>query len=159
MDFLVAVKCGEHEDAGSGGFFADFEGGFDAGFDGHAEVHEDEVGVVLGKKVNGLLAVGGLGDDGDVRLGVDEGDEAHADERVVGDEDADFVFVFHVDSNQAPLNSVAAAHWTSGESSVGISTRTIVPEPGVLVMVSLPQRRWARSDMPRRPKWPSRGPA
>ena len=60
----------------------DLLGGGNAVHDGHLDVHDAQVGLVLLDEAHGLLAVGGLGDDLVSRLG--EGlDNVEADERLV----------------------------------------------------------------------------
>ena len=54
----------------------------------HPDVHQDDVGSVPPGEPDGRLAVGGLGDDVDIRLGLEDHPEAGPDQRlVVGDED------------------------------------------------------------------------
>lgn len=92
VDVFVEVEGGQDEHAGAfeGWVGADEEGGFESVEDGHADVHQDDVGEGAAGEVDGLASVGGLPCDGHVGLGVDEGGESVAyGGLVVGDEDAD----------------------------------------------------------------------
>ena len=63
-------------------------GGFDAVHAGHADVHQHDIGGVLGRRLDRFLAGAGLGDDLDVAGGLEHGLEAGAHHRlVVGDDD------------------------------------------------------------------------
>src|SRR5262249_31455359 len=139
------------EDASGGELFADFDGGIDAALDGHAQVHQGEVGVAFGEEFERLRTIGGFGDDFHVRFGVHERGQTHAhNEMVVGNQDSDFAFFLH-DSEDAGSETGGA-----GAGARGISARTTAPFPGALVKVTLPPSRLARSEMPSSPKWPSR---
>jgi hypothetical protein len=62
-------------------------GGFDAVHARHADVHQHDIGRMLGRRLDGFLAGAGLGDDLDVAGGLQHGLEAGAHHRlVVGDD-------------------------------------------------------------------------
>ncbi len=58
-------------------------GGLDTVHAGHDQVHQRDVGRVLGGELHGLLPAPGLGDHGYVRLGLQERPHALAHQRVV----------------------------------------------------------------------------
>jgi hypothetical protein len=62
----------------------------------HQQVHQDDVGLEPAGHGDALAAIGGLADDLDVVLQVEEHAEAHPDDRVVvDDQDADAGAVLH----------------------------------------------------------------
>ena len=67
VDVVVEVEGGEHDDLRPGfpAAASDLPGGLEAVHFGHAHVHQDHVGLVLGGGLDGLGPVGGLGDHGD----------------------------------------------------------------------------------------------
>ncbi|MCO5614894.1 hypothetical protein L7F22_069179 [Adiantum nelumboides] len=80
----------DHPGAGELRVAGDLPGRGDAVGAGHADVHEDDVRVVLAGRGDGLCAVGGLGDDVQVGLRAEQRAEPGADERlVVGEQDPD----------------------------------------------------------------------
>ena len=90
VDVLVEVEGREDEDVGGALVVQEPARGLQAVELGHADVHEHDVGLVLADARERLSAVGGLGDDLDVLLGVEDHAEAAAHEcLVVGDEDPD----------------------------------------------------------------------
>jgi hypothetical protein len=91
-DVLVGLEGGEDQDAGvgQGGVGADGGGGGEAVGVRHADVHEDDGGVVGAGEGDGLVPVGRFGDHRHVGGGVDEHSEGLAQEcLVVGEQDAD----------------------------------------------------------------------
>ena len=69
----------------------DLKGGFDAVEIGHADVHDDYVGLERFCKRDGFAAVAGLADDGEIGLLLDEQTETAADELVIiGEKNANF---------------------------------------------------------------------
>src|SRR5262249_52972542 len=62
-------------------------GGGDAVEAGHSDVHEYDVGEVLLGEADGVVAVGGLADDVDVVLGVEDHAEPGSDEFLVVDDE------------------------------------------------------------------------
>ena len=92
MHVLVEVEGGDHDDRrrlldiGAG----ELPGGLDAVDLGHADVEQADVGSQLAGECDGVEAVGGLTDDLDVFLGVEEHREAGPDDLlVVGEEYTD----------------------------------------------------------------------
>ena len=89
---LVEVERGEDHDlhVGQPLVVGDAPGGRQPVDAGHADVHQHDVGPQLEGEAHGLVAVGGLADDGDVVLRVEQGPEPAAHQRlVVGDDDGD----------------------------------------------------------------------
>ena len=83
-DVLVEPERGEDEDA----LARQPPGGLDAVHDRHTDVHQHDVGRVLRRSLDRLLAGAGLGDDLDVPGGLEHGLEAGPHHRlVVGDHD------------------------------------------------------------------------
>ncbi len=72
------------------GWLADEVGGeFEAGHVGHLDVGDEDVGFEAANGVEGLAAVGGGGDDGDVGLEFEEGGECAEDHSLIfGEDDA-----------------------------------------------------------------------
>ena len=85
LDELGLGEGGEHDD-GAAVLLDDLLGGGDAVHDGHLDVHDAEVGLMLACEADGFLAVSGLGDD--LVAGLGEGlDDVESDEGLVlGDE-------------------------------------------------------------------------
>ncbi|GAX56866.1 hypothetical protein SO3561_08434 [Streptomyces olivochromogenes] len=91
-DVFVDFEGGEDEDAGGVevGVGADGGGGGEAVGVGHADVHEDDVGLVDAGEVDGFFAVGGFVDDFEVGAGVDQDPEGRPEQGlVVGEQHAD----------------------------------------------------------------------
>ena len=89
---VVAVERGEDDDLGPGEpvVAGDAAGRREPVAPGHADVHQHDVGQRLDRLAHGLVTVGRLADDGDVRLGVEQGAEPGAHQRlVVGEQDGD----------------------------------------------------------------------
>ena len=85
-----AGEGGEDDDAGAGLGELEVGGEFEAGLLGHFDVGDDDVGREIAGELEGLAAVGGLGDDGDVGLEIEEGGERSAEHGLIfGEEDAD----------------------------------------------------------------------
>src|SRR5262249_15659472 len=79
------------EDDDGAEFAAEGVDGLDAVHAGQAEVHYDEVGAVGAVGFDGFFAFLDFGDEFDVRFELGGGDQAHADEDLVFDQnDADF---------------------------------------------------------------------
>ena len=84
-DVLVEVERREDHDAGAGEALVGSDAArrrepVDAR---HAHVHQHDVGAGLDRLADGLVPVGGLADDGDVRLGVEEGAKTGPDQGLV----------------------------------------------------------------------------
>jgi hypothetical protein len=133
---LVEVEGREHDDARlppaarlRGG--EDGARGLDAVHDGHADVHEDDVGQGLLRHPDALDAVARLADELEVGLAGDEHADARAEERLVVDEpDAD---------------AVAHAPTAAGSDADTTKLSPLCPAR------RLPPTREARSVMPARP--------
>ena len=84
-DVLVEREGREDHDpdGGEAGVGGDLAGGGETVELGHADVHQDDVGLLLARERERLAAVARLADHPDVVLGVEEGAEAAADERLV----------------------------------------------------------------------------
>src|SRR3954469_12025676 len=82
-DVLVDLESGqdEHAYAGQIGVGGDQAGGGQPVEFGHADVHDDDVGLALAGQIDGLPAGARLADDGQVLGGVDEHGESAADQR------------------------------------------------------------------------------
>ncbi len=110
----------------------DLPRGLDAVQHRHSDVHEHDVRAVLGAQLHCLGAVGGAGDDGDVRLRAEQrGESLSHDLVVVGDQ--------RPDHEPSP--------------SVGSSTSTTKPPPSAAPQENVPPAIVARSRMPTIP-WP-----
>ena len=150
----VPVKGGQHQHARAGVLAADFDGGLNAVLDRHTQVHQHQIRLAFAVEVHGLVAVGRFAHNHHVGFRVDQADQPHADDKmVVRHQDADVAIFFHQ----------TGCGWASfigtGSCGMGILTRTVAPALGALEKVISPRRRLARSEMPNKPKWPSRGPA
>ena len=92
VDVVVEVEGGQDQDAGRSVAGGDPACRLDPVEVRHADVHQDDVGAQRLGGVERGEAVGGLADDLEVGLGVEDDAEAGADELlVVGDQDADHV--------------------------------------------------------------------
>ena len=90
VDVFVGVVGGDDDDVGVGTGFTDAADGIDAFQVGHAQVHQGDIGLVLLMQLDGFKAVAGLGDDLEVVLEGEDGDDALADDAVVfGNENGD----------------------------------------------------------------------
>lgn len=79
---------GEEDDFDAGERVLDQTRGLEAADDGHGDVHEDEIGLVLFGEADGISAVGGFADDLDVSMGLkDFADRPSDDVAVVNDQD------------------------------------------------------------------------
>ena len=84
----VIVVHGEGDDADGGEEVVDASGGGDAVEFGHADVHDDDLGLEFFGEGDGFEAVFGFADDFEVGFGVEEEADAAADDGVViGEED------------------------------------------------------------------------
>ena len=79
----VGAEGREDEDFGGIGMPADLGGGGDAVEDGHADVHQDDVGVKVADGVDCLTAVGCLADELHRRGSAEHAGQTGSDERVV----------------------------------------------------------------------------
>ena len=87
---LVEVEGGEHQHPRGRLAREQPPGRLEPVHDRHPDVHQDDVGAGPPAGVDGLRAVAGLGDDSDLRVGLEDHPEAGAHEcLVVGDQDAD----------------------------------------------------------------------
>ena len=126
VDVLVEVEGGQHQHphralAGGGD---DPARRLDAVELGHADVHEHDVGLEVVGHRHRLGAVGGLADDVEVVLGVEDHLEPGAHERlVVGDQDANG----HLGGLLRHGREGSRAHACSARPSTGIRARTSTP--------------------------------
>ena len=89
QDRAVVRVCAEHDDRDLGVLGGQPADGADAVQDGHVQVEQDRVGVVLGHEVQGLLPVRGGADHLDVGYRVEQQDEALAHAGlIIGDDEA-----------------------------------------------------------------------
>src|SRR5581483_10035303 len=89
VDVLVEVEGGENEDARARSRCVEPAGCVDAVELGHADVHDDDVGVELTGEAQRFASVGGFADDLDVALQFEDEPEALPYEGlVVGEQDA-----------------------------------------------------------------------
>ncbi len=86
---LVEVEGREHQHPWGSRHGEELPGGLEPVHHRHADIHQHDVGAGPLAGVDGLSAVAGLGDDTDLRVGLEDHAEAGPDERlVVGDQDA-----------------------------------------------------------------------
>ena len=85
-DLLVLFEGGEHHHACGGHRGEDAPSGFDAAHDRHAQVHEDDVGLVHLREGDGALAVLRFAHDLEIRLQPEQCAQRLAEERLVVDE-------------------------------------------------------------------------
>jgi hypothetical protein len=86
-DGLVVAVRGEHDNLHLGQVRADATGGLEAVHIGHAQIHEDDVGTVLGGQCNGFRAVAGGADQLDTgQVAQDHGEPVPDDGLVISDE-------------------------------------------------------------------------
>ena len=78
LDFNVAFKRCQHNDAGVGKFRTDGNHRVNSAHVGKSEIHECNVGLVIPKRLDGFAAAGCLGYQQHVRLTVDDGSDALA---------------------------------------------------------------------------------
>jgi len=89
-DLLLLDEARHRDDLGLRSFGLDPADRGDAVHVRHQEIHQDDVGLEATGHRHALAAVGGLADNLDVVLEVEEDAQAHPDDRVVvDDEDAD----------------------------------------------------------------------
>ena len=86
-DGVVDVPGGQRHDVGVARCSTDLAGGLDPVHDGHAQVHEHDIGLDTTHHVNRLTAVSGLGDDDVVLARPQERLDGGAGQWVVVDED------------------------------------------------------------------------
>ncbi len=138
IDVFVEAVGGEDEDSGVGSPCGELPGRLDAVEDGHADVHQHDVGIERSGERDGLRAVGCLADHLDVALRLEDQPQAAADDRlVVDEEDAD--------------------HDGSGRLA-----RSAHPPCGCGPASKWPPKTATRSPMPERPRrlpWPFAAPA
>ena len=116
VDVLVEVEGREHQDLRAVAGREHAAGRLDAVELGHADVHQHDVGGELARLLDRLQAVGGLADDVEVVLGVEDHPEARAHERlVVGD--------------QHPHRAHAAASTVVSSATSGSFARIRKPPP------------------------------
>ena len=85
----AGTMLGEEDDFRLRQVMLDKAGGLEAADDGHGDIHEDEIGPELFSEVDGVATVGGLGNDLDVHVGLEEFDDGFSDDlAVVHDENA-----------------------------------------------------------------------
>ena len=96
VHILVLVEGGQRQDTSRGchgGVGQQPARGLDPVEYGHPDVHQNHVGMCRPRLGDGLLPVGGLGDDPEVRLGGDGGDDPGPYQvLVVGHENGDHRF-------------------------------------------------------------------
>jgi hypothetical protein len=135
---LVLAECREHEDGTRVLPAAQLRGGGDAVEPRHADVHERDVRAHHGQLLDGLLAVGALGDHVEPVVGGEDPGQAGADDGLVVDEgDADH----GVRASSTGIASVASS-----------GSRQLTCQPsGVGPAAKSPPSAVARSLIPTRP--------
>lgn len=83
VDVFVGVVGGEDDDAGVGVEAANLLDGGHAFEDGHSQIHQGDLGLVLLVKGDRFLAVGGFGNDGHIAGTIDDRDDAVPHDRVI----------------------------------------------------------------------------
>ena len=171
VDVLVEVEGGEDHDACAGERLVagDPPRGLEAVHDRHADVHQHDVGALAGHERHRLGAVGGLTDDLDVGLTVEQHREAAAHERlVVGDDHPDRHSVVPV--GQQGTDAVAAtgdrahrelaapqldplAHAEQAVASAGGSARRLIGRPTLAATGAAAPRPSSTTSTASEPGW------
>ncbi len=125
---LVVVHR-KDQDRDLGRLLADLARGLQAGELGHLHVEDREVGALADREVAGLGAVGGLADDLDVRLALEQHANARADDSVViGDHDAHAAQPpLGERPNPEPMAMRPAEAMLPSTFPIGTRSRTLVP--------------------------------
>src|ERR1035441_5254171 len=138
VNVLIEVEGGQHQDPRPAAAPDEQRGCLDPVQLGHADVHQDYVGIQPSCLRQRLAAVPGLAGDAEVRLGLQQHPQALADEDlIIDDQDADH----------------------GGPSPIGSRARTAKPPPGCGPASSSPPNIATRSRMPASPCPPACGPA
>ena len=136
---VVLVVGGHHQRPDGGVELGDARGGVDPVEHRHAHIHEDDVGQgapiggQCGELVEGVLAVGGLGDDVEVIGPIDHEGQAHAGRPlVVDDHDGDDGTAWTDRAGGDRARHARAGSWN------GMVTCTLQPPSGMGPAVRLP---------------------
>jgi hypothetical protein len=136
QDIIVGLEGGEDDDLGCLGPRAQQLGGGQALHPRRADVHQHDVGPVLGHRLCDLAAVRGLGDDRDVVGACEQHGQPGANQRVVvDDEHADPLAHFghgnHARSRKLPCPSSPCSRWPPESVARSAKPTSPVPDPGI----------------------------
>ena len=145
-DVFLVIEGGQHDHLAAGQLPVDLGRGHDAIHDGHADVHQDDIGVQRQRFFDGFLAVDGLTDHADALLDVQQRRDAFTHQAlIVHDQDRHAADALSADA----IGTHAAA---SCESFLGTVTVSSVPSWGSLLIFICPLTNSRRSWSPWMPK-------